>query len=185
MVRSRPAAVAALALLAACQRGAEPAPPPAPAPEAAPRPLKEPTALPQNVSGLLREGVALEPGDHPVKLLSDGPVLVDPRSTFRVVLTIRSPDARLALYDGADAIVPADGGRVVAEATTVTLRPSKSLEPGGLYQLRLDGAASREVHDEAGGAFQPLFVTVQVKGGEAPPPPAAAAARPAGKKKAR
>jgi len=184
MHRPLPAALAALALLASCQKAAEPAsvPVPAPAPSV-PKPLKELTAYPQNVAGLLREGVALEPGDHPVKLLSDGPVVVDAKSTFRVVLSVRSPDARLALYDGADAIVPADGGREISDATTVTLKPSKPLEPGGLYQLRLDGASSREVHDEAGSAFQPLFVSVQVKGGDAPPPPARS--RPAAKKKAR
>jgi hypothetical protein len=167
-----PAALAAALFLAACQPGAAPAPAPPPAPAPVPKPAEPP----QNVAGLLREYVAIEPGNRAVPLVTDGHAVIHPQSTFRVVLSRRSPDVRLALLDPSDAVVAAEGGKELAEGTTLTQKPSAPLVPTGIYLLRLDGVASREVHDESGAAYQPMSVTVQVSG-EAP------AAKPAGKRK--
>jgi hypothetical protein len=166
------------ALLACKPPPAPPAPPPA-APAAAP--LEE--KLPPNVAGLLEEGVVLEPGDRALPLLGEGPVVVDPGSRFRVVLRRRLPDARLVLLDAADAIVAAEGGRVLGEGTTLTLAPSRRLAAGGLYVLRVDGTATREVHDEKGNAFLPLSAPVTAAGAPARAAGAASKVKAKAKKK--
>jgi hypothetical protein len=181
--RAKLHALAALALLLACRENPAPAPAPRPAPATASQ-LPAEEHLPPSVAGFLKEGVALEPGERALQLLTDGPVVVDPASRFRVVLGRRLPDARLVLVDGADAIVPGEGQKEVAESTTLTLAPSRPLDPGGLYVLRVDGAASREVHDDKGNSFLPLNVSITAAGAPQPPPPEPAL-RPAGARKKR
>jgi hypothetical protein len=174
------AALATLALLTACKE------PPAPAPDApkapaAPVVIEE--HLPPGVAGFLVEGVAIEPGDRKLPLITDGPLVVDPAVRFRVVLRRRLPDARIVLVDGADALVPGDGQKELAEGTTLTLTPAARLEPGGLYVLRVDGAASRELHDESGNTFLPMSVSISAAGAPEPPRPEPAAPRAKARKK--
>jgi hypothetical protein len=98
-----------------------------------------------------------------------GPISVDPGATFRVVLRGRFTDARLSLLDAADAMVPGAGGREAATDTTVTFEPATPLRPAASYRLRVDGAASRELHAEDGSPRAPVELLV-VAAGTAPEP---------------
>jgi hypothetical protein len=108
-------------------------------------------------------------------------VVVDPAATFEVELSARAPDARLVLVDGRDDLVPASGARELAAGTRLTLAPAAPLVPGSRYALRLDGAATRELHDEAGRAFAPLSLPILAAGTPPPPEPK----RPARRKRRR
>jgi hypothetical protein len=186
------------ALLGACDRRAAQPPPPAPAaPDAAsaatvaaPDPSVDATGEPEAVAtvgttagappppappplpaaAILRSAVALEPGPpgQRVVLAAGAEVVVDPRATFEIELSARTPDARLVLVDGRDDLVAASGTREVAGTTRLTLAPNAPLVPGSRYALRLDGASQRELHDEAGRAFTPLTFPVLAAG--TPPP---------------
>jgi hypothetical protein len=125
------------------------------------------------VEGLVVEAVAKEPGERSLSILGEGPVVVDPSARLEVVLRRRLPDARLVLLDGADALVPARGERELAQGTTLTLAPAERLAPGRSYVLLLDGAATREVHDEEGNAFTPMTLSLTAAGSpeEAPRKP--------------
>lgn len=161
-----------LAALLACNRAPPPAPEPAPEPPAAeadPAPPPPPPA-PAPATAVVREASALQPGDTTSALAADGETAVDPSATFRVVLTGPSPDARLALHDGADAAVPASATVEIGETTLLTLVPSSPLVPGSRYQLRLDGAVTRELH-LADRTFTPAIYLVKATG-EPPPRPA-------------
>jgi hypothetical protein len=102
-------------------------------------------------------------------LARDGETVVDPTARFRLELEGTVGDARLVLLDAADAMVPANGGREVARTTTLTLAPAAPLTPGARYRLRLEGAATRELHDAAGRTYAPVALAVLAAG--APPPP--------------
>jgi hypothetical protein len=126
-------------------------------------PVEPPSSL-----KLVKELVAVEPtGELP--LLRDAETVVDPASTFRVVLSARIADARLLLLDADDAAVPAKETREVGTVTTLTLAPASPLRPGSRYALRLDGARTRDLHDEAGAAHAPFTLPVLAAG--TPPPP--------------
>lgn len=164
--------VVPLALILGCNRA--PPPPPQPAPEPAtpaaepvPSPPVEPPP-PAPASSVVREATALQPGDTTAALTPDGQSMVDPSATFRVVLSGASRDARLALHDAADAAVPATAGVEIGETTVLTLSPAAPLVPGSRYQLRLDGAVSRELH-LGDRSFTPAVYAVQATG---EPPPA-------------
>jgi hypothetical protein len=104
--------------------------------------------------------------------------VVAPTAIFRVELPGRLADARLTLLDQADALVAGAGERTVTEATTLTFRPEAPLAPAGRYRLRLDGAATRELHAADGTTALPVEWPVVVAG-EAP----AEKARPAARKR--
>jgi hypothetical protein len=144
--------------------------PPGPGPEPAPPTTALPAPLPPppSASAILRSAAALEPSQR-VPLAPGAEVVVDPSSTFEVELSARVPDARLALADARDDLVPASGTRELAQGTRLTLAPAAPLVPGSRYALRVDGAAARDLHDEAGRAFAPLSLPILVAG--TPPPP--------------
>ncbi|MFT3916045.1 MAG: hypothetical protein QM704_18735 [Anaeromyxobacteraceae bacterium] len=155
----------ALATLLACTDGTPAAPlvaVPAPAPAPPPKP-------PPTLRALVVEGVAAEPGGRTVPLLAEPQPVVHAASTFRVVLEGRLADARLSLLDGGDALVASEGARELGARTTLLLTPAAPLASGTAYQLRLDGASSREVHDAEGHALEPLSLPFLVAGEKAAP----------------
>jgi hypothetical protein len=95
--------------------------------------------------------------------------VVDPAATFEVELSARASDARLVLVDARDDLVAASGSRELSSTTRLTLVPAAPLVPGSRYALRVDGAATRELHDEAGRAYEPVSVAILAAG--TPPPP--------------
>jgi hypothetical protein len=162
-----------LAVLLACHRSTTPAPEPTPQPaepvasaaEPAPAPTKP---APAPAGSVVREATALQPGDMAAALAQEGVTTVDPSATFRVAIAGRSEDARLALHDAADAAVPSSSGIEIGETTVLTLSPSAPLVPGSRYQVRLDGAVTRELHI-GDRSFTPATYAVQAAG---EPPPA-------------
>jgi len=128
--------------------------------EASPAPLPTPLAAAE----------AIEPGGGTVPLAPSIEAIVDPASSFRVVLPGRSDDARLSLLDGADTLVPATATREVGERTVLTVTPRQPLTAAAHYLLRLDGARARDLHDAAGRAAGPVELHVVVAG-SAPEPP--------------
>jgi hypothetical protein len=106
-----------------------------------------------------------------VALAPSSEAIVDPASTFRVVLPGRSDDARLSLVDANDALVPARGAREVGAETVLTVVPTQPLRPAGRYLLRLDGLRARDLHDAAGRAAAPVELPMVVAG--SPPEPEA------------
>lgn len=107
---------------------------------------------------------ALEPGGASVMLSPGVEAIVDPSSSFRVVLPGRIDDARLSLLDGADALVPAIGMREVGEQTVLTVAPRKQLTPASRYLLRVDGVRVRDLHDTTGRAAGPVELHLVVAG---------------------
>ncbi len=85
------------------------------------------------------------------------------------------------LVDVREDLVSATGTRELGEGTRLTLVPAAQLTPGSRYALRLDGAADRELHDEAGRAFGPVTLPILAAGIPPPPEPK----KPARKKKRR
>jgi hypothetical protein len=162
---------AGAALPAPVAEGAEPA--------AERVPAAAPAASP--ASSLLREAVANDP-TGPIPLSREEETVVDPATTFRLVLAAELPEARLVLLDGADAIVASSGTREVGASSAFTLTPSAPLVPGSHYQLRLDGARSREIQDAAGRVYAPLSLAVLVAG-EPPKPEPKPKAKPASRKR--
>lgn len=151
-----------------------PAPAEPPSPAAAPAPGTPPAgppvpAEPRPASAVVREAVALEPAGAVLALAAGDETVVDPGARFRVTLSISSADARVQLIDPKDAVVPAASDHAVGATTELTLVPSAPLTPGTRYALRLDGAATRELHAAGGDAFTPASFTVLVAG--KPPPP--------------
>lgn len=112
---------------------------------------------------------AIEPGGARVPLSPKVEAIVEPVSTFRVVLPGRSDDARLSLLDASDALVPATGTREVGEQTVLTVAPRAPLTPASHYLLRVDGARARDLHDAAGRAAGPVELPMVVAG-SAPEP---------------
>ena len=113
---------------------------------------------------------AIEPGGARVQLTPSIEAIVDPASSFRVVLPGRSEDARLSLLDGADALVPATGSREVGAQTVLSVTPREPLAPASHYLLRIDGVRGRDLHDTAGRAAAPVELHMVVAG-SAPEPP--------------
>lgn len=128
-------------------------------PRAADAPLPAPLAAAE----------AVEPGGVRVTLSPSVEAIVDPASSFRVVLPGRSEDARLSLLDAADALVPATGAREVGEQTVLTVTPRAPLSPAARYLLRVDGVRTRDLHDAAGRAAAPVELPMVVAG-SAPEP---------------
>lgn len=157
---------AALALTAGCREAAPAAPAPSPAAAAAP------SAPPAAPAPILKDASALEPAGT-VQLSPTAEVVVDPGATFRIELSRSCADARLLLVDARDALVEASGTQEVGAVTRLTLAPSAPLTPAARYVLRVDGAASREFHDDAGGAHAPVAFAILVAGEPPPPPPKA------------
>jgi hypothetical protein len=193
------------AFLPGCKRP-EPAPPapaaaPPPAPAAAPAPPTDlvvtvstdatggappaaapapPPAPPPPATENQRGATAIEPTQR-IPLAPGAEVVVDPQATFEVELSARVADARILLVDARDDMVPAAGSRELSAGTRLTLAPSAPLVPGSRYALRIDGAAERELHDQAGRAFSPLTLPILAAGTPPPPEPK----RPPRKKKRR
>ena len=162
-----------LVTLLACKPPPSTEPPPPPAELAVAAPAAPPPP-PAPASTIVREAVALQPGEQVAPLAVDGSTAVDPSATFRVVLTGPSPDARLALHDAADAAVPSSVRAEVGDTTLLTLAPAAPLAPGARYQLRLDGAVTRELHS-GDRTFTPVAFALAVAG--EPPSPARPAKR--------
>ncbi len=118
---------------------------------------------------------ALDPSGGRVGLSPGAEAIIDPASTFRVVLPGRSDDARLSLVDGADALVPATSAREVGETTVLTVAPTRPLTPASRYLLRVDGVRGRDLHDAAGRSAGPVELPMVVAG--SPPEPARKAVR--------
>jgi hypothetical protein len=168
-------ALLSLGLLLACEVSPKPeAPPPAPpAPAAAePEPPGVPATPPPPEAAVtvIREAVALLPGDVTTSLGAESEPLIDPAATFRLVLAGACKDARLLLLDASGAAVPSSASVEVGETTVLTLSPAGGLTPGSRYLLRLDGVAERNLH-LGDRAYTPATYPVRAAG-EAPPPPA-------------
>lgn len=133
----------------------------------------EPAAAPAPLPTPLLSAEAVEPAGARVTLSPATEGIVEPTSTFRVVLPGRSDDARLSLLDGADALVPGRGTREVGEQTVLTLAPAQPLAPARRYLLRIDGARTRDLHDSAGRAAGPVELHLVVAGSAPEPPPKA------------
>lgn len=139
-------------------------------PMSAPRsPAPSPAALPPPPSAavLLRTAVSVEPAGR-VPLVETETV-IDPAATFELELGARCPDARLLLLDQQDALVAGTSTQDLGATTKLTLAPAAPLRPGSRYVLRVDGAATRELHDAYGRAFGPVSRPLLVAG--TPPPP--------------
>ncbi len=113
---------------------------------------------------------AFLPGGEVVPLSRDMPTPVAPGSGFRVLVGAELSDGRLAVLDSADAAVPSAGTVEIGVSSRFTLTPTEPLRPGSSYLLRLDGAASRDVHGSRGETFAPLMLQIRTIGD--PPPPA-------------
>ncbi|HET6412694.1 MAG TPA: hypothetical protein VFG53_11590 [Anaeromyxobacter sp.] len=168
----RPALALALVLSTSCERAPLPVPP-APAqlvePERAAPPPPAPGPVP--AAGIVREAAALQPGEVTTPMDLEGETTVDPSSTFRVVLSGRSLDARLALFDREEAAVPAAALAEVGETTVLTLSPASPLSPGSRYRLRLDGAVTSDLH-LGDRSYTPAIYPLKVAGEPPPPRPA-------------
>ncbi|HSN13380.1 MAG TPA: hypothetical protein VLT61_02030 [Anaeromyxobacteraceae bacterium] len=112
---------------------------------------------------------AIEPNGVRLTLSASTEAIVDPTSTFRIVLPGRSDDARLSLLDAAENLVPARATREVGAETVLTVTPVQPLAPASRYLLRLDGARARDLHDAAGRAAGPVELRLVAAG--APPEP--------------
>lgn len=143
--------------------------PPVPGAAGAAAPVQPPAATPPLAPppAVARASVHEPGGTQP--LSPDGETVVDPVSSFELELGGRLTDARLVLIDGADAHVPAAASREVGATTRFLLRPAAPLVPGSRYVLRVEGAATSDLHDAAGRAYAPRAFTLLVAG--TPPPP--------------
>jgi hypothetical protein len=106
-----------------------------------------------------------------VSLIGDGETAIAPATSFRIELAGTFPDARLALHDEQDKLVPARGSIEVGATTVLTLAPTEPLRGGSPYRLRLDGTAERHVHDAQGLPHEPVELKVRTTGERQPPPP--------------
>lgn len=145
---------------------------PALAPRPAPLSATE-AAAPAPLPAPLAAAEAVEPSGARVELSPTTEAVVEPASSFRVVLPGPSEDARLSLLDAVDALVPATGTREVGEQTVLTITPREPLVPASRYLLRVDGARGRDLHDAAGRAAGPVELHL-VAAGSPPEKPAKA-----------
>jgi hypothetical protein len=160
-----------LALCLACERGTAPSPSPSnPTDSVHPEPFdfaqdrlrgaesKGPIPLPVTLT------VAVVSGQD-LTLSREAVTLLEPGSSFRVEVAAHLADGRLALHDEQDAMVASTGTTEVgATWTKFQLVPVEPLRPGSKYSLHLDGAATREPHDDTGRAFAPLIVNLMTAG---------------------
>jgi hypothetical protein len=107
-------------------------------------------------------------GQPPSTLSLAAETVVAPGSSFRVELPVAIPDARLSLLDASDAMVPSTGSREVGQATLLTLQPAVEPPPGARLRLRVDGAATLELHGADGRRFAPLEWPLLVAGDPEP-----------------
>ncbi len=132
-------------------------------------PAQAPAPPTPSAAAIIRSATAVEPSGR-TALAAGVDTVVDPAATFEIDLSGRSADARLVLLDGRDALVAATSAREVGPASTrLTLAPAAPLSPGSRYVLRVDGAATRELHDAGGRAYEPVAHPLLVAG--TPPPP--------------
>jgi hypothetical protein len=111
---------------------------------------------------------AVATGQPPSTLSLAVETTIEPGSSFRVELPVALADARLSLLDAGDAMVPSAGSREIGQATLLTLKPAVALPPGAHLRLRIDGAATRELHGADGRRFAPLEWSVLVTGDAEP-----------------
>jgi hypothetical protein len=191
MARRLPALLTGLAVLAgACSRSGRDPTPQAGGPDPGPAVVVATTVAPSSAAGaapslvtstavpprppappataILRAAVAVEPAAR-LPLTPGAEVVVHPEATFEVELSARVADARLALVDARDDLVPASATRELGAGTKLTLAPAAPLVPASRYVLRLDGVSDRDLHDDAGRAF--AAVTLPLLAAGAPPPP--------------
>jgi hypothetical protein len=168
-------ALAALVGGAACSRSPQSVPAAAPEPSGtaatapdAPPPTTPTPAAPERA---VQEAVEVPPGEDATTapLSADAETVVDPASSFRVVLAGTCRDARLLLLDAAGVALPASERAEVGATTVLRLIPTAPLVPGSRYQLRLDGALGRELH-LGDHAYPPSRFALRAAGD--PPPPA-------------
>ncbi len=162
-----PAGLALLALLAACQGGSGTPAGPVAGPSAVAQSgvaASNEVAAPAPVLELTGTAAFATSGTGTTSLQAGSETGVDPRSSFRVELAAAFPDARLSLLDAGDAMVPASGTREVGQATLLTLAPTAALPAGARLRLRVDGAATRELHGADGRRFAPVEWPVLVAG---------------------
>lgn len=136
-----------------------------------------PAPTPVPVATVIKEAVAVEPAGAVLPLTRERDTVIDPGARFEVVLSVASPDARLVLIDYKDALVAGAEAHEVGQVTRLTLAPTAPLTPGRRYTLRVDGAATRELHDAGGKAFTPSVLTIRVAGATLPEPKDPAARR--------
>jgi hypothetical protein len=111
-------------------------------------------------------------GKGETPLPRDGGAVVDPATAFRVEIATQLTDGRLALHDEQDVMVASTGTSEVGNGwTRFTLTPDEPLRPGSLYLLRVDGSSSRDVHDPAGRAYEPVEIRLRVTGERPVAPP--------------
>ncbi len=122
------------------------------------------STVPVNAASSLLQGVA-------TALSPDEKNRVAPGARFRMEAPLRLVDARLSLLDESDALVVSTATTEVGSGwTRFEVAPSEDLRPGSAYLLRLEGAVTRELHDEGGHAYGPYVVRFETSG-ERPPRP--------------
>lgn len=174
-MRSPLLVTASALLLAACQRATSPSPA-APAASAASNQVAAGNVAAGNsvvtaVPVLQLTGTsAVALGQAVTPLTTATETTIDPGAGFRVELPVALGDARLSLLDAGDAMVPSTGSREVGQATLLALKPSAALPRGAHLRLRVDGAATRELHGADGRRFAPLEWPVMVSGDAEPRP---------------
>ncbi len=109
--------------------------------------------------------------DASVPLARDALTIIDTRAEFHVSTAQPIVDGRLALLDEQEAAIPSVGTVEIGGQSRFTLVPKAPLVPGTAYTLRLDGAASRDLHDASGAAYSPLSLRLKSAGEKPPPPP--------------
>lgn len=98
-------------------------------------------------------------------LRRDGESTVAPQARFRVEAGAPLADARLALYDAQESMVPVEEeDEIGSAASRYQITPSKPLRPGSRYTLRLEGAAGRDIRDLDDRRYRPLSFSILTAG---------------------
>lgn len=142
-------------LLAACQSKEAPAvePPPVDVGEVEAEaaqvqaPAEEPL-VPAKAFALSPSGERLEiSGDEAVEGIPAG-------ATFEVTSEHALTDVRVRLFNGNDKLVPSDDKASVGQGFRYELKPREALEPGALYRIVVDEAATGHPKDVTGQVYQ-------------------------------